>query len=351
MGRELILLTGATGFVGFRVLVRALECGYAVRCAVQGPGDLKKILSAPSIKALKVSDHQLFWALLYDMTVPGAFDEAIRGANYIIHCAAAPANSLASDTIEQDQDGEIDHLAALGVLNLLQGAARMKPNNLKRIVITTSLADMDFNGRVTGGGPLVAAPLVSDDGIRASAHAAPFRDGSKLSSAGTASTLRVSEEWTLTQTPPFDVVFVLPDNILGRHELATSLREAEVGSNGVIIQALEGVVAGSHLPLNGGFVSVHDVANAQISALTADVSRNGVIVLSTSITKRDVLEIVQRRSPGVFPEGTHHAGYQLSAKSYSSGVTEEAERIGTGYRSFESTVLEVAGQYVDLKQE
>lgn len=349
MGRELILLTGATGFVGFRVLVRALECGYAVRCVVQDPADLRKILSAPSIKALRVNDHQLFWTLIFDMTAPGAFNEAVRGAKYIVHCAGAPSNSANAGLAGQADDDARDHMATLSSVGLFQSAARVKPNVLQRIIITTSVADIEpKDHHMAGFAPQYADPPDSDYGLPAPAPPAPPRAGTKPHSASKASTLRVSKEWVIRQKPSFDVVFLLPGWVLGGDELAASLADLELGSNGPLIRLLKG--DGSQPPLKGGFVSVHDVADAHVSALDSSVLGNGVVILSAKMVGPDVLGLVRQQFPEAFQTGVFRADTRQFAMKPLADVDEEMNGMGIKYRSFGETVIEVAGQYLVLEQ-
>jgi nucleoside-diphosphate-sugar epimerase len=47
--RQLLLITGGSGFIGYRITVEALEAGYTVRATVRNHGKAEKILSAPSI--------------------------------------------------------------------------------------------------------------------------------------------------------------------------------------------------------------------------------------------------------------------------------------------------------------
>ena len=45
MSSDLVLITGVTGHVGFRVLIFALEAGYRVRAAVRNQGKADTILA------------------------------------------------------------------------------------------------------------------------------------------------------------------------------------------------------------------------------------------------------------------------------------------------------------------
>lgn len=93
MSTPLVLITGATGHLGFRALVLALEAGYRVVATVRREEQAKKIYSKHSI--LPYQD-QLSFAVVKDITAPGAFKEAMQGVTYVIHIAspiASPAPS------------------------------------------------------------------------------------------------------------------------------------------------------------------------------------------------------------------------------------------------------------------
>ena len=48
--KGLVLLTGGTGHIGFRVLVEALQAGYTVRTSVRRESSIEEIKSAASVK-------------------------------------------------------------------------------------------------------------------------------------------------------------------------------------------------------------------------------------------------------------------------------------------------------------
>ncbi len=75
-GRPLILLTGATGYVGGRLLARLEEAGHRVRCLARRPEDLR-----PRVK----SGTDVVYA---EMLEPGSLKEALDGgqvAYYLVH--------------------------------------------------------------------------------------------------------------------------------------------------------------------------------------------------------------------------------------------------------------------------
>lgn len=76
-GSKLILVTGATGYVGGRLVPRLLEAGYRVRCLVRDPNRLQ---GRPWLKRVEVVSG--------DALVPAALAEAMRDvsvAYYLIH--------------------------------------------------------------------------------------------------------------------------------------------------------------------------------------------------------------------------------------------------------------------------
>lgn len=74
---KLILVTGATGYVGGRLVPRLLDAGYRVRCLVR---DRNRLQGRPWLNRVEVVDG--------DALIPGALDEAMKDvsvAYYLIH--------------------------------------------------------------------------------------------------------------------------------------------------------------------------------------------------------------------------------------------------------------------------
>src|SRR5205809_277287 len=74
---KLVLITGATGYVGGRLVPRLLEAGYRVRCLVRDPSRLQ---GRPWLNRVEV--------VTGDVLIPGALTEAMKNvsiAYYLIH--------------------------------------------------------------------------------------------------------------------------------------------------------------------------------------------------------------------------------------------------------------------------
>jgi nucleoside-diphosphate-sugar epimerase len=117
--------------IGFRVLVELLESGYQVRAAV------RKVDGFERIKALKRAApyaSQLTHIIVPDITVPGAYDEAVKGVKYVIHLAS-PLEANLPDEI--DYETQLIQPAIKGTMGMLESA--QKDSGVSRIVITGSI--------------------------------------------------------------------------------------------------------------------------------------------------------------------------------------------------------------------
>lgn len=85
MGKELVLITGATGHLGFRTLVLLLQHGYRARIAHRRAAQVDKIQAAASIRPF---GDAVEFVLVPDITAADAYDGAIRGVDYVVHVAS-----------------------------------------------------------------------------------------------------------------------------------------------------------------------------------------------------------------------------------------------------------------------
>lgn len=73
---ETILVTGASGYVASHVIRQFLEAGYKVRGTVRNEASAEKVRHAHAQYA-----DNLSFSYVKDMSVPGAFDEAVQGVD------------------------------------------------------------------------------------------------------------------------------------------------------------------------------------------------------------------------------------------------------------------------------
>jgi nucleoside-diphosphate-sugar epimerase len=134
MAGDLVLLTGATGLVGFAVLRAALEKGYKIRAAVRSEEKAETVRSNPTLQ--HISAEQLSFVIVPDILVDGAFDAAAKSVKYILHVASPiPAPHI---TGEDDLDGIIVQPAIQGTMGIFKSARQAR--TVQRIVVTSSAA-------------------------------------------------------------------------------------------------------------------------------------------------------------------------------------------------------------------
>ena len=112
--QSLVLLTGATGFIGFRTLVETLKAGYRVRASVRSNEGVQKVRNAASIKPYL---DQLEFVLVEDILKDDAYFEAVKGVDYVIHLASPTPRADMAQTQESYQ--EVNHITSTNILFFL----------------------------------------------------------------------------------------------------------------------------------------------------------------------------------------------------------------------------------------
>ncbi|KZO97214.1 NAD-P-binding protein [Calocera viscosa TUFC12733] len=125
--KELVLVTGATGFIGAAVTLELVKRGYRVLATARSVAKVNAFIARHPSVAEWVS-----WAIVPDMAAPQAFDTAVTGVDYIMHVASPVHRSWRSFQMDS-----VDP-AVKGTLNVLESAA--KEPTVKRVVITSSMA-------------------------------------------------------------------------------------------------------------------------------------------------------------------------------------------------------------------
>jgi nucleoside-diphosphate-sugar epimerase len=304
MSGDLVLLTGSTGYLGFNILLDLLKQGYRVRAAVRSNAKAQKVVSSPSIKALNLTGDQLSFVTVPDMSIPGAYDEAVQGGvKYIIH-AASPIPSFGDgEPPAQDQLKDLFVTKPVqGAVGILESAHKKANGTVKRAVLTSStVAVVPFNVYIGQGSEAETSKTwTSEDRIPVAQP--PYGFEFQAYSAGKAAAINKSEEFVKTNKPSFDLVTITPSWIFGRDELTTDATSMKVGSTNSV---LLGVVLGAknENPYSGNAVHGRDVAKAHVLALDPKVGGNQSFVLNTTITWEDAITIAKKYYPEAFADG------------------------------------------------
>ncbi|KAI3537238.1 reductase [Colletotrichum paranaense] len=344
MTDNLILLTGATGFVGYKTLITALEAGFRVRCAVRSRAGIDKILAAPSIKSNNPSKDQLSWTIVPDISHPGAYDEAVQGVTYIIHCAS-PVPTFGKDERVGTEEEVYVKPAVAGVLGLLESAKRHATNTLTRVVVTSSIVAVIPMECFMGQG--LDRPAI-DGESRVATPVAPFGSGFGAYRASKIAALSASEAWVKEHATStnFDLISVIPAWIWGRDELSTTAESLLSGSNSVLLEYLRG--RKSDTPILSSFISVDDVAAAHVNALSPSVSGKQSFLLGRHVAIEEARAIAMENFPQAFADGVYSADGSQPTISVPTDASEGERLLGRKFASGEDMVRDVAGQFSQL---
>ena len=130
--KELILVTGGSGFLGSHCIVAALREGYRVRTTVRSlkrSDDVRKMLQAGGVSEDQAKSVEFHAA---DLTSDDGWEEACKDCKYVLHVASPfPAS------VPKNPD-ELIVPAKAGTLRALKAAKAA--GTVKRVVVTSSFA-------------------------------------------------------------------------------------------------------------------------------------------------------------------------------------------------------------------
>ena len=323
-----ILITGATGFIGFKVLLTALEAGYVVRAAVRSRSKSDLILSNPRIKALAPKDR-LSFIEVPDILENGAYDEALDDITYVVHMASPLP--LPSD----DAESEIYQPGVKGTANIL--ASALKVSSIRRIVITSSIvANMPY--------PPVPGNVV-DAESRVPNLDGPFAEIFPAYRASKIHTLNAIDDFVKQNKPSFDVINVIPGFVFGQNEMATDVAGLLTGSNRLLLALLQGQTI--PVPRLAGAAHIDDVARVHLLALDEKVHGSQDFGVTIPVVYDEAFSIVKKHFPSLVEDGTFAQGHQPSlAVNWDASKTEKF--FGLKFKTYEDMVVDAAKQYLEF---
>ena len=268
MAGDLVLLTGATGFVGFAVLRAALKQGYKIRAAVRSEEKAETVRSNPTLK--DISEDQLSFVVVPDILPEGAFDEAVKGVKLILHVASPIPHPHI--TGEDDLEAIIVQPAIQGTIGLFKSAR--KAGTVQRIVVTSSAAAVIPMSAMMGPTDQVFGP-----DSRGEALPAPYMNVPQAAyNTSKILALKHAEEFIATEKPGFDAIHIHPSIVLGRDELALKAKDLDKGSNHYALAPIRGENVPTPFPVS--VTHVDDVAQAHVRALDPEIAGNQSFLLS-----------------------------------------------------------------------
>jgi nucleoside-diphosphate-sugar epimerase len=330
-----ILITGATGFVGFRILLAILQAGHNARCAVRSEGKAQVILSNPAIQKLTSGqDERLSCIVVPDFTVDGAFDSALDDVTSVIHSGspvAAPNYEPISQVFEP----------TVKIASVLLACVSKKPN-VQRVVISSSIiANIGPNPSHTRvfASTRVPVPAIVPATVNVS----------EAYTLGKIVELNNSEQFIQTENPHFTVSHIMSGYIFGRNELAldAAMMQTQNSSNVFLMCGMTG--KDLPFPIPGRFAHVDDVAEAYLRvALAPRESWRQSLGIATQVDYDALFHYVEKAFPRAVAEGVFKKGLiNTLPMTYEPSDTEVEELLARKLKGFESVVVDVAGQYLE----
>lgn len=332
-----ILITGATGLIGFHILLAALAAGHKVRYTARSKEKAQLVASNPAVQKLAPGDR-LSAVIIPDCTVDGAFDPALEGITHVIH-AGAPVPLPNLDPVTQVFEPTVKMSSGL-----LQSA--LKSPSVQRVVITSSIvANL---GLLAPGSPAETARVSASTRVPLPSPVPnTFDDAFSAYVMGKMVELHNSDHFAQTQDPHFTISRVMPGYVFGRNELArdAAMMQTQNSSNNFLMMALLGAEA--PFPIHGGFGHIDDVAQTHLRAALEDECAGKDYSIAVKVDYTSFFDPVEKSFPKAVAAGVFKKGVMPTLPmEYDSSNTEKL--LGGKLKSFESCVVDVAGQYLEI---
>ncbi|KAL3468915.1 hypothetical protein BJX99DRAFT_96606 [Aspergillus californicus] len=320
---SLVLITGATGFIGAQVALRTLEAGYTVRLAIRRDAQADKLR-----RIFSKHEEKLSFTVVPDISLTGAFDEALQGVEYVIH-VASPLS------------GPVDLLtpAVKGTLSILESASKV--STIRKVVVTASVLSLVPMKPIPKG-----AVLREDDEMDFTIDydLLPTLDGLAQYHASKIASYKAVLDFKANEKPSFDIVTIHPVYVFGRSLIQETAAELS-GTNGMLFKSLV-----SDKPLFGHYGGVHvdDVAVAHVNALTRPTGSGveGYLLSSPRRSWQDVYDFLKREFPA-FPIRFD----TMDTADWSVDAGKAERELGIVFKGMEVQVAEVVKQQLELRGE
>lgn len=334
MSKGLVLVTGANGYIAGPTIEAFLKAGYSVR------GTVRSLPGADALKnALADYGSKLEIVQVPDITLDGAFDEAVRGCTAIAHLAAPVSLNFKDPK-------PVMHGAVQGTLSILRSAA--KEPLVKSFVLLSSVAAIS---RLTKGPHKVTEEDWNDWAEAMVEQKGTDTPGPVIYSASKTAAERAFWKFGKESNVGFSMTSVNPSFVSGP-PVVKPKTENDLGGTVAFIWK---IFFGSDLDKAGqtgtsAYVDVRDVARLILFAVENTSVANGQRYLASAgwAGFQAVADILRKAYPerqDVIQEGKPGEGYQPDFSFPAENAHDTSKAIGaTGqaWIPFNQTVLDTA---------
>ncbi|KAF2171175.1 hypothetical protein M409DRAFT_18292 [Zasmidium cellare ATCC 36951] len=333
--KPLILVTGASGFIGSHTVNNFLRHGYRVCLAGRNESTCKRLL-----KTHAAHSTQLETTVVPDITVPGAFDTAVKGVSGVIHMASPFTYAI------QDNERDLIIPAVKGAEGILQSTYRFAPD-VKRVVLPSSFAALNDFGK-----GLRPGHVYDETQWNPITYQETKEDTKGLAYAGS-KTLAERAAWEFLSSNPdvnFSLSTINPVMVYGS-PLPGSLTLDHLGqSAGEIYALMNGTlddVPPTRMPV---FVDVRDVADAH--RLAFETTQPGRFAMcGGDFTREEICRLF--RDAGLGLEGRvpkNGVDRDTRVEHYRVDTTRAKEILGIKFKGFEETFLDMANEFLAMEE-
>lgn len=312
MTKELVLVTGGSGFIASHIMLQLLEKGYAVRTTVRSMKRVDQIKTNMTNNG--INDLKDLSFIKADLNSDEHWDQAMKDVTYVMH-VASPTPKL-----NFKNEKEMIEPAVNGVLMVLKAARDAK---VKRVVLTSAY------GAVFAGHEKRTAPYTEKDWSNL--------DYKNIHPYQKSKTLAEMAAWDFIKNEGngLELAAVNPVGVMG--PVLSSLYSH---SNTQIQQMLEGKIK-SVPNVNSGYVDVRDVARLHLSAMT-NPKANGERFLATTGEELSMLDIANILGDA-FPK--------YADKVPSKTIPNIAVKIAAKFKPDLRMIATLVGQYAGTSNE
>lgn len=334
----IVLITGATGHVGFAVLKYAIQHDFKVRIAVRNQAKADLLSKNSVVQEASKKPGYVSFVIIPDFLVEGAFDEAVQDVKYIMH-VASPIPYDAPEDPEKWYDFLIVP-AVKGTVGVLESAAKFK--SVQRIVITSSAASIRPGLSPDGD------QTISDADSRSPDIEPPFANSMVAYVASKVAAFNRTEEWLKERKPHFDVISIHPSFVLGRDDLATSTKRFQSSTNSIPLNIALGVKGGA---MTNGWNYVGDTAKVHVESLNPAIKGNQSFLVSSTgqdgMTWMDTTKIIAAKYPQEVTEGLFPNNGSLETVIAKVDISKTEDTFGK-LSPYETALTSIIDHYLEL---
>lgn len=270
MSKQLVVVTGGSGFIASHIILKLLQQGYAVRTTV------RSLAKTELIKTMLANGGQTDFSDLSfveaDLTHEDNWDQVMAGATYAIHLASP------TPTLNFKDENEMIQPAINGVLYVLRAASAA---HLKRVVLTSAY------GAIFAGHKNRTTPYTEADWSDLSAKGIhPYQKSKTLSE-------RAAWDFIAQDDSGLELSTVNPVAVMGP-VLASDYSHSNIQIQDLLTGKTKVVPE-----VDSGYVDVRDVASLHLLAMTSPKAAGERFLATTGETYSmlDVANILREAFP------------------------------------------------------